>query len=235
MQLPDDCVLVANESFSINYADVTIRWGLYESALRYVGWPIVPGFDIAGTVFAAGKHSGFTPGEPVFGCTMFGGYSSFVLVPSRQLRHKPAVLTFEQAAALPAVAGTALHALHLAGFWAPPTAKKAPIMGGGEAAGQGERSAAFLGKNKGVLVHSAAGGVGSMLVQMAKVNGCGPVVGVVGASHKVRTIRLPPWGCRVLKSGTWRKLKGCIRGKDSGVACGSGPRLCTPVLAPPGR
>ena len=36
------------EAFSINYADICIRWGLYESALRYVGWPIIPGFDLAG-------------------------------------------------------------------------------------------------------------------------------------------------------------------------------------------
>ena len=36
------------QAFSINYADVCIRWGLYESALRFVGWPIVPGFDLAG-------------------------------------------------------------------------------------------------------------------------------------------------------------------------------------------
>ena len=36
------------QAFSINYADICIRWGLYESALRFVGWPIIPGFDLAG-------------------------------------------------------------------------------------------------------------------------------------------------------------------------------------------
>ena len=49
----------------MNYADVTIRWGLYESALRHVGWPIVPGFDVAGTVEAAGIASGFKTGDQV--------------------------------------------------------------------------------------------------------------------------------------------------------------------------
>lgn len=39
----DELVLVKVKYFSINYADICIRWGLYESALRYVGWPIVPG------------------------------------------------------------------------------------------------------------------------------------------------------------------------------------------------
>jgi len=34
----DNLVIIKNKYFSVNYADVTIRWGLYESALRYVGW-----------------------------------------------------------------------------------------------------------------------------------------------------------------------------------------------------
>ena len=41
--IPSDCVVVHNEFFSVNYADCTIRWGLYESAKNFVGWPIVPG------------------------------------------------------------------------------------------------------------------------------------------------------------------------------------------------
>jgi synaptic vesicle membrane protein VAT-1 len=40
--LPEDCVVVKNLAFSVNYADCTIRWGLYESAKRFVGYPIVP-------------------------------------------------------------------------------------------------------------------------------------------------------------------------------------------------
>lgn len=53
--LPSDCVILRNMYFSVNYADVTIRWGLYESAKRFVGWPIVPGFDVAGVIEAKGK------------------------------------------------------------------------------------------------------------------------------------------------------------------------------------
>ena len=41
--VPSDCILLDNKCFSVNYADCTIRWGLYESAKRFVGWPIVPG------------------------------------------------------------------------------------------------------------------------------------------------------------------------------------------------
>merc|ERR1719330_1076589 len=115
--LPPDLVVIRNRAFSINYADVCIRWGLYESALRYVGWPIIPGFDIAGTVEAAGDESGFKEGDRVFGCSLFGGYASRVVVPRRQLMRAPAELSFESAAALPAVAATALHAAQLAGCW----------------------------------------------------------------------------------------------------------------------
>lgn len=109
-------VIVRVMYFSINYADVCIRWGLYESALRYVGWPIVPGFDFSGVVEEAGEDSNFRPGDEVFGFTLFGSYSSRLLVPSSQIRAIPqcnpqSLFSLDKAAALPAVAATALHAV----------------------------------------------------------------------------------------------------------------------------
>lgn len=156
-------VLVRVSHFSVNYADVTIRWGLYESALRFVGWPIVPGFDFAGVIEVAAPDSGFDVGEEVFGFTMFGAYSSSILCPAHQLRRKPKVLSMAAASATPAVSATALHAVALAGGW-----PKAPES-----------------NNKAALVHSAAGGVGSKLIQMLKLCGFSPIVGVVGNSKKV--------------------------------------------------
>lgn len=159
--LPPDMLVLGNKAFSINYADICIRWGLYESALRYVGWPIVPGFDVAGVVEAVGKECGFQVGQKVFGVSFFGGYSSRVVVPGRQLMPIPDTMTFEEAASLPAVAATALHATHLAGFW------PSDVLGG----------------CKDVLVHSAAGGVGDLLCQVLKLRGL-RVVGVVGSGSK---------------------------------------------------
>ena len=46
-----------------------------------------------------------------------------------------------------------------------------------------------LTRNRACLIHSAAGGVGSMLVQLAKILGCSPVVAVVGSGHKVDVCR----------------------------------------------
>jgi hypothetical protein len=55
--IPSDCIVLRNEAFSVNYADCCIRWGLYESAKEYVGYPIVPGFDVAGVVERVGSEA----------------------------------------------------------------------------------------------------------------------------------------------------------------------------------
>ena len=57
-------------------------------------------------------------GDRVFGFTLFGAYSSRVLVPGEQLRLQTSTATEDEWAALPSVAGTALHALKAAGFCA---------------------------------------------------------------------------------------------------------------------
>mmetsp|Transcript_29152 Transcript_29152/g.58214 ORF Transcript_29152/g.58214 Transcript_29152/m.58214 type:complete len:448 (-) Transcript_29152:58-1401(-) len=175
---PTDCVILKNEAFSVNYADCTIRWGFYESAKKFVGWPIVPGFDVAGTIEHVGGNdpSGFKVGDRVFGCTLFGAYSTKVLVPKIQLRNIPPCITsFSEAAAFPAVSLTALYALHLAGYF--PDARTN-----------------F--RNKSILIHSAAGGVGGFLVQMSKILGLGPIVGVVGSPSKVEEAKA--LGCDIV-------------------------------------
>jgi len=126
----------------------------------------------------------------VFGCTLFGAYSNRVLIPKRQLRKIPKELDFCQAASLPAVALTAIYALNLAG--------KYPKEG-------------LNGKlsNKAILIHSAAGGVGSMLVQMSKILGLSPVVGVVGSESKISEAKA--LGCDVIidksREDLWKKAE----------------------------
>ncbi|GMI21009.1 hypothetical protein TeGR_g7397 [Tetraparma gracilis] len=110
------CVTVAVTHFALNFADVCVRLGLYESAIRYVGYPIVPGFDVAGTILKAPAGSGFSEGERVYGATLFGGYSSLLSVPANQIRRVPPSLSLREAASLPAVSFTALHALTIGGF-----------------------------------------------------------------------------------------------------------------------
>jgi synaptic vesicle membrane protein VAT-1 len=197
--IPDDCVVLDNRAFSVNYADCCIRWGLYESANRFVGYPIVPGFDVAGIVTKVGRsvHNLIKVGDRAFGCTLFGGYSTRVLVPAAQLRRVPDSMTLAQAASLPAVSITALYALYLAGHYNLPShvrrnesdaSPRAPY------APSGVPPPTF--GNRSILIHSAAGGVGSMLVQMATILGLEPIVGVVGRPDKVDAAHA--LGCHVV-------------------------------------
>ena len=153
-------VLVDVESIGVNFADCVVRMGLYASAKEYVGWPITPGFEFAGTVREVGVESSgaFDPGAPVVGVTRFGAYSSCIAVPERQLFPVPAGYGTTEIGAFPVVFLTAWYALH----------RMAHVRAG-----------------ETLLVHSAAGGVGGALLQLAKLAGC-RTVAVVGAEHKVQ-------------------------------------------------
>ena len=150
---------VAVAAIGVNYADCVIRMGLYASARELVGYPITPGFEVAGTVAALGPglEGTWSIGQQVVALSLFGGYASELVVPATQVFAVPPGLSLAQAAGLPTIFLTADHALHF-------LARARP----------GER----------VLVHAAAGGVGSALVQLAREAGC-RVVGVVGGPHKV--------------------------------------------------
>ena len=166
-ELPDPVpargeVLVGCEAAGVNYADCVVRMGLYKSAKELVGWPITPGFEFAGRVLGLGEGgTDLALGQPVFGVTLFGGYASRVAVPREQVFMRPPALDTQAAAAFPAVSLTAWYALH-------------------------ELACPRPGSS--VLVHSAAGGVGGTLVQLARAAEC-VVVAVVGAPHKVEAAR----------------------------------------------
>jgi NADPH:quinone reductase-like Zn-dependent oxidoreductase len=161
--IPDDeCVVIATSAAGVNYADVCIRWGLYSSAKKFVGWPITPGFEVAGEIVSCGAAvENFAVGDKVFGVSLFGGYSTHIKIPHSQVFKLPKDLSEQEAAGFPAVAMTAWMAMDLA----------------------------HMRPGQTILVHSAAGGVGSMLVQIGKIKQC-KVVGVVGASHKVGLCRM---------------------------------------------
>lgn len=114
----------------------------------------VPGIDVAGRVLAAGPRvTRFRPGDEVFG-TCDGSYAEYAGVGEDKLALKPANLTFEQAAAVPTSALTALEGL---------------------------RDVAGVHAGQHVLVIGAAGGVGTFAVQIAKALGA-EVTGVCSTS-----------------------------------------------------
>lgn len=144
----------------INYADTIVREGWYEAAKGK--YPITPGFEFAGVVDALGDGaSGFKPGDRVFGFTRFGGYSSVQICSPGQLRLMPTSWDFSSCAGVPAVHFTAYHALH---------------------------QVARVVRGETVLIHSAAGGVGTALLQQASLLGCRSVA-VVGSAKKADVAR----------------------------------------------
>jgi NADPH:quinone reductase-like Zn-dependent oxidoreductase len=114
------------------------------------------GTDFAGTVEAVGKDvTDFRPGDEVFGGRS-GAWAEFVSVPEdRAVVHKPANVTFEEAAAAPVAALTAL---------------------------QGVRDKGRIQPGQKVLVNGASGGVGTFAVQIAKALG-GDVTAVCSARN----------------------------------------------------
>ncbi len=113
----------------------------------------VPGRAVAGTVAAVGAGvTRFTVGDEVFGVSR-GAFAEYAPAREDKLAHKPSTLTFEQAAAVPISATTALQGLRL----------------GRIEAGQE------------VLIIGASGGVGSYAVQLAKAYGA-TVTGVCSAA-----------------------------------------------------
>lgn len=167
-------VRVAVRAVGVNFADVVIRLGLYESAKKYVGWPITPGFEVSGEIAELGEGvTDLRVGERVFGVTRFGGYASQVCVPRHQLFPVPATLSHAEAATFPTVHLTAYYAL---------------------------REVLRTRPGQKVLVHSAAGGVGLAAMQIARADGLLPI-GVVGASHK-RDVALQYGAAHVVDKST---------------------------------
>jgi NADPH:quinone reductase-like Zn-dependent oxidoreductase len=152
-------VLVRVMAAGVNPVDWKIRYG-YVRSLIDPPLPVALGGEIAGIVEAKGAGvDGFALGTAVFGLIgLWGGYAEYVAVPASVLAHKPDTLSFAQAGSVPLPALTAWQALL-------DIAKLQP----------GQR----------VLIHAAAGGVGSYAVQIAKMNGA-YVIGTSSAANMER-------------------------------------------------
>ncbi|MCP2020984.1 UNVERIFIED_ORG: NADPH:quinone reductase-like Zn-dependent oxidoreductase [Pseudomonas reinekei] len=126
-----------------------IDWKILSGAMKAfipLPLPFTPGVEVAGTVIALGQGvTEFSLGDEVFGfINIVGGYATKAVAQVAKLALKPTSLSALQASAVPATALTAWQALT-------------------EHAGVQRRQK--------VLIHAAAGGVGSMAVQMAKYLG----------------------------------------------------------------
>lgn len=132
-------VAVSVRAAGINFAELLARQGLYPDA---PDTPCVLGYEFAGEVSALGEGvEGPELGARVFGPVLFGGQAETVVVPADQAMPIPDGFGFSQAAALPVNYCTAIAAM--------------VEMGG-------------LREGQRVLIHAAAGGVGTAATQIAR-------------------------------------------------------------------
>ncbi len=159
----DDEVLVRVHATSVNPADWHLVRGVPSIARLQFGWRTpsfgVPGCDLAGRVEAVGRDvTIFGRGDEVFASPFMHGFGTFaeqVSVPAGLVARKPSNLTFEQAAAVPLAALTAL---------------------------QGLRDHGHIEAGDSVLIVGASGGVGTFAVQIAKALDA-EVTGVCSTRH----------------------------------------------------
>jgi NADPH:quinone reductase-like Zn-dependent oxidoreductase len=143
----DRQLLVKVHAAGVNPVDWKFRRGT--PRIPFLRMPRIPGSDLAGEIVRVGRSvTRFQPGEVVYGivspfCSS-GSCAEYAAVPERHVARKPRNLTFEEAAAVPMAALTALQAL---------------------------RDQGRIARGHCVLVNGASGGVGSFAVQIARVYG----------------------------------------------------------------
>src|SRR5690606_898294 len=144
------------KAIGVNYADTARREGKYVVPTKL---PYVPGSEVAGVIAAVGaevKH--FKEGMRGGALIESHGYSEYVAVDERILTPVPDDVDFEQAVALPLQGLSAYHILKTMGR-----------LDAGET----------------VLIHAAAGGVGAIAVQLAKMFGAGKIIATASSAEKL--------------------------------------------------
>jgi NADPH:quinone reductase len=149
-------VLVEVKSVGVNYAETMRRRNQYVVRQEL---PFTPGSEIAGTVAEVGDGvEDVDLGDRVVTMIGTGGYAEYAVARARNLIPLPDGLDFDEAAAIPLQGLTAYHVLKTSGQ---------------------------LEEGESVLVHAAAGGVGSLAVQMAKLMSASPVIATASTQEKL--------------------------------------------------
>ena len=152
-------VLIKVAAAGVNYADLAQRQGAYLTRTRT---PMTPGFEVAGTIAALG------PGvsAPAVGTRVIalvnGGYAEYAVASAFTIIPIPENLDFAHAAAFAVQGLTAYQTL---------------------------RESGRLQAGESVLVQAAAGGVGTLAVQLARLMGAGKVIGTASNEQKLDLVR----------------------------------------------
>ncbi|MBV7507823.1 quinone oxidoreductase [Bacillus sp. sid0103] len=147
-------VLIKVEKTSVNFVDIKTRYGKKGGGKV----PFVPGLDAAGVIESVGSEvQRFKVGQRVVAFPANGSYAEYIVAEETLTFAIPDHIGFETAAACPTVSFLAYKLL---------------------------ADIARIEKGETVLIHSAAGGVGTTAIQLAKLLGAGKVIGTVGNEVK---------------------------------------------------
>ncbi|KQX74619.1 NADPH:quinone oxidoreductase family protein [Aeromicrobium sp. Root472D3] len=149
-----DQVLIRVHAAGVAFPEVLQSRGLYQMK---PGLPFTPGAEIAGEVVTAPEGSGLEAGDRVAALCLLGGFAELAVAPVTETFPLPDAVSYEQGASVIFNYGTAYFALVERGKLQP-----------GES----------------VLVHGAAGGIGTAAIQVAKAFGAGRVVAVTSTAEK---------------------------------------------------
>lgn len=152
-------VLVKVKAAGVNFADIARRYGQY---LAKTPLPYIPGAEVAGVITEVSPEvTEYKKGECVVALTDDGGYAEFIALHVSQLVKIPENVDFNQAAAILGQGVSAYHILKTSGQ---------------------------IKKGDTVLVHAAAGGVGTLAVQLAKIMEAGKVIATANSSKKLELV-----------------------------------------------
>jgi NADPH2:quinone reductase len=195
----------------LNFAEVMARVG----AIPTLTPPFIPGLEVTGIVRSIGKGvDGISPGDNVSALTVTGGYAEVALASARNTYRLGSLanrLTAAEAAALPTIVPTALAVCELA----------------------------RIGESDTVMVQAAAGGVGSVVGQVARALGAGTLLGIVGTDAKTEAAKSFGYDHVVLRHELAERVREITNGKGADVILdsvgGARRRDALELLAPGGR
>jgi NADPH2:quinone reductase len=204
-----DQVLIDVVAAGVSFPDLLLSKGQYQMKPPV---PFVPGVEVAGVVRAAPAGAGVKAGDRVMAFTMLGGWAEVVAAPPNMTFRVPEGWSFEAAAGTVMNYHTAHFALHRRGR-----------LKAGET----------------VLVHGAAGGVGTASIQVARGAGA-RVLAVVSSEEKAEVARSAGADQALLSTGDWvSQVKDATQGRGVDVVMdpvgGDIFDLSLKCLAPEGR
>lgn len=160
-----DIPKIAENEVLIKVAYTSVNYADIKQRLGNKGkgnFPLILGLDASGTIEEVSTNSSFLKGDRVIAFPKGGSYAEYVIANEQLVFKIPDNLSFEQAASIPTVSILSYMLLHEIGQ---------------------------VQKTDTIVIHSAAGGVGSMLVQLAKLAGVQKIIGTVGNLDKANYVR----------------------------------------------